>query len=479
MNKTYDLIIIGGGAAGLVAAKLARGLGKTVAIIEQAKLGGECTWNGCVPSKTLITIAAQIAATKKAAPFYAHPNNSAVNSTKIMAHIRAKRNEIYQTHTPEMLATFGIDVHFGHPTFIDSTSIQVDNKLFNATKFIIATGSRPFVPPIPGLETVPYLTNTSIFDLPALPKSMMILGGGPIGIEIACALNKLGVQVTIINKSPTILPKEDYELSNMLSNYLEADGIILRNSSETTSVQKLNGITCTLKTENITENDLPYVDAESLLIAAGRKPNIEHLNLEKLGVATTPQGITVNTKMQTTVPNIYACGDVVGPYQFSHMAEYQATIATQNAFIPLFKKQVNYNNVIWVTFSDPELATAGITEAQARAIHGNSIKIYSKKYASLDRAKIDEAERGMCKIICDKHGYILGAHILGARAGELIHEIQLGKYYNLRIWDFYKPIHAYPTYSELIWHIAKQAYVQKIQDNFFVKLAKKFFIKQK
>lgn len=461
----YDLIIIGGGPAGLVASKLARGFGKTVAIIEEKYLGGECTWNGCVPSKTLIHIANLVSISRELNNFSAdeyEPSNIKLDLSKIISHIQNKRNFIYQTHTPEMLKKEGIDVFFGSPSFIDNFTIELENNKFSAKKFIVATGSSPFIPEIEGLETINYLTNETIFELKELPKSMVILGAGPIGIEMASALNKLGVTITIIERNENILSREDPELSNMLADRMRKNGIKIYTSFNLAKIVKNKEIKFICYKNDESQIEL---SAESLFIAVGRKPNIENLNLEKIGIKTTSRGIIVNNKLQTSVSNIYACGDVVGPYQFSHMAEYQATIATQNAFIPLIKKYVNYKNVVWVTFSDPEFASAGLTESDARERFGDKIKIFRENYNDIDRAKIDDNTFGLAKIICDSKGYILGAHILGTNAGELIHEVQVGKYYNLRIWNLYNPIHAYPTYSELLWHLAKKAYIESLYKN--------------
>lgn len=472
MHNNYDLIVIGGGAAGLVASKLARGLGKKVALIEKAQLGGGCTWTGCVPSKTLINIANVVSTAQRAQNYYTKNFESSIDSSKVMESVRTKRNEIYQTHTQDMIKKAGIDLYFGDPKFITASSIEIDGETLYAKKFIIATGSSSFIPPIDGIETINYVTNETFFELKDLPKSMIILGSGPVGIEIACALNQLGVKITLLEMENRILPKEDHEISSLLYEKMKTNGIDVRTSTKLVKVMQKNGVTCICIQS--TDNQMD-VCAESLFLAVGRIPNIEGLNLEGIGVETTAKGILTSSTLQTSVSNIYACGDVVGPYQFSHMAEYQASIAAQNALIPFYKKHINYDNVIWTTFSNPELASAGLTESEARKKFGNKLKIFTLPYSNIDRAKIDDNAFGLCKIICDSKGYIVGAHILGANAGELIHELQIGKYYHFRIWDFYKPIHAYPTYSELIWHCAKKAYIQKLQNNFLLKIAKKIF----
>jgi len=454
-RSTYDLIVIGGGAAGLVSAKMAAGLSKTVAIVETDRLGGSCTWSGCVPSKTLIHLAAL--ATKKN-----------FDSSAIMEHVRSTRARIAKETTAESLSALGIDTFFGNVSFIDTYTLNVNDTTITFKKCILATGSRSFVPTIDGLADSNYVTNETIFELNHLPSDMVILGGGPIGVEMACALNTLGVKITIVESNVQILSHEDAEMSALLAQHMITQGITIKTSTQLTRITiDHNGmkLQCT-QPDGTIEN----LTASILLVAAGRKPNIENLGLEAIGLKTTSKGIQVNSKLQTSVSNIYACGDVVGPYQFSHMAFYQAVIATRNACIPVFKKHVNYSKKIWVTFANPELAQLGLTEQEARTIHGNSIEIFRVPYGSIDRSVIDDATFGLCKIICNAKGYIIGASILGARAGELIHELQLGAHYNIRLRDFYHVIHAYPTYSELLWRGSRMAYLKHLKQNFFIKI---------
>lgn len=476
IKHTYDLIIIGGGAAGLTAAKFAKGLGKKVAIIESKKLGGECTWTGCVPSKTIINSAKVAYHMTHAQTFGIAKPTESIDTTQVMVHVQAIVKEVNKSYTPEIIRSLGIDVLFGFPSFIDSHTITLNDKHISAQKFVIATGSAPFVPPINGIDRTPYLTNETIFNLSTLPQSLAILGGGPIGVELASALQRLGVHVTIIEKSNRILPREDEELVTMLTQKMHDESINIKTGLQATQVlSQNNNILITCKNEH---NTTSTITAEQLLIAVGRRPNIQGLSLENAGVNYTQKGIIVDHHLKTTASHIYACGDVVGPYQFSHMAWYQAVVATRNALIPVFKQKVDYNQRIWVTFSAPELATAGLMEHEARALYGDSIRVYRKPYSDLDRAHTDRELTGMAKIICDKRNKILGMHILGARAGDIIHELQIAKTKKITFDSLHNIIHAYPTYAELIWHMSKKAYVTRLENSFWVRIAKKLFFKQ-
>ncbi len=471
----YDLVVIGGGAAGLTSSKLARGLGKKVLLIEKNRLGGECTWTGCIPSKAIIKVAERIHNAislsnrgiihleQSACPEKNTYLKSEVDLSYVMSHVRSCIQQVYETHTPQVLEKSGIDLFFGSAEFTNEKSINIGGKIITSKRYIIATGSRPAMPDLAGLEAVDYLTNENFFSLKELPQSIVLLGGGPIAVELACALNKLGTKVSIIEITDTILGKEDKELTELLRQHMVKQGIAIYTNTKALSIEKHKEhmiLHCVDKNDNNFA-----IEGQRIFIATGRRPNIEGLRLDKAGVEHKKNGIIVDSTLRATNKNMYACGDVVGPYRFSHMAGYQAVVATQNALIPFFKKKINYRHILWVTFADPELATVGLSEDQAREIYGDSIKVYTCDYSGLDRAKTDGSTFGRAKFVINKRGYLLGASILGARAGEIIHEVQLGKYYGIKLAQFYPVLHAYPTYSEVVWRSAQQAYVDNLQNS--------------
>ncbi len=469
----YDLIVIGGGAAGFVSSKLAAGLGKSVAMIEKDKLGGDCTWYGCIPSKALLRaahLAHDISRMEKLG--LRGPAVKKISGDKVLDHVRSVVQAVYDGHRPETFEKAGIRLFFGAPRFIDNHTILIGDSTLRAAKFVLATGSRASVPSIEGLDAVPCLTNVGIFGLKKLPRSIIVLGGGPIGIEMASALNRLGVRTTVVEMMESILFREDAELAAMLDVRLRAEGLDIRTGMQAVKFQKekgglsliardKNGATVTLK-------------AETVLIAVGRKPNVEGLGLDAAGVTVGPSGVITNRRLRTSAPNIYACGDVAGPYLFSHMAEYQAVIAAGNALLP-FKRSVDYRNVVWCTFTDPELAHGGLTEAEARARYGKSVRVYRYEYRNTDRGKTDAVEAGMSKIICTRRGTILGVHILGPMAGEIMHEVQLAKSLGIPFQKISGVIHAYPSYSDVVRQPAKLFYIDRLRASLPVKIAQKFF----
>lgn len=472
----YDLIAIGAGAGGFVSSKLAAGLGKKVAMIERALLGGECTNRGCVPSKALIKAAAAAHQARHLRDYGLDAGPLTVSTKNVMQYVRGAVKKVYDSHPAAAFEKLGIDVLFGEPKFLDSHRVSLNNRVLSAGKFMIATGSSAFIPPIEGLASVPYLSNENLFDLETLPSSMIILGAGPIGMEMASALNHLGVAVTVVEMSGRILPREDEELASRLEKKLALDGItFLTGAKAVRAAGTKDGITLTVESAGAARQD---IGAASILVAVGRKPNIEGLDLDKAGVAWSRTGITTDEYLRTTAPNIFACGDVVGPYQFSHMTEYQAVTATRNAFLP-FRKKVNYDAVAWCTFTDPEFAHAGLTEEEARERHGDGIAVYRYEYRNTDRGRTDNAEFGMAKFICDRGGRLLGAHILGERAGELIHEAQLLRFLGLPFTRIASMIHVYPTFTDVVRQPAKILYVDRLRNNPALKLLAKLLGRKK
>lgn len=460
----YDLLVIGGGIAGFTAAAMVNGLGKKVAIVEKGKLGGSCTWSTCAPAKALIEAAAVAQRVKEMGKFglRARPPFE-LDGDNVMAYVRSVIKKIYETDSPESFERIGIRILSGAPEFIDNHRIRLGDKTLSASKFIIATGARAVVPPINGLGEVPYLTNENVFDLDTLPRSMIILGGGPAGIEFGQAFNRLGTRITVVEMADRILFRDDRELVEMLAQKLKAEGVeILTGRKAIKFARDKDRIALTVQDE---EGNTQQLKAETALIALGRKANVEGLSLEKAGVEYTPRGISTNNRLQTSVGNIYACGDVVGPYQFAAVAEYQAIIAAENAFLPL-KRSVDYKNLVWVTFVDPGLGHAGLTEAEARKIHGDRIKVCRYEYKRAHRAQIDLTESGMAKFILDSRGRLLGAHIFGYHAEDLIHEAQLIKSLKIPLSRVHSIIHAFPTYSEgIIKRIADLSYIDSMRRN--------------
>jgi pyruvate/2-oxoglutarate dehydrogenase complex dihydrolipoamide dehydrogenase (E3) component len=467
----YDLIVIGAGAGGFVSSKLAAGLGKKVALIEKDRLGGECTLNGCVPSKTLIHTS-QVAHEIRNATRYGLAINSPlqINTDHVMAHVRSAVQKVYDGHPKEAFQKLGIDVLFGAPRFIDNHRIELNGKGLSSKHFIISTGSSPQIPAIEGIDKVPFLTNQTVFGLERLPLSMIVLGGGPIGTELGSAFNLLGADVSIVEPYERILNREDEELVAILSKKLIHDGIKLMTGYKPLKLVKTGDqISLTI---HHSKNQIQEIKADSLLVATGRRANVDGLHLEDAGVEYTLKGIKTDPALKTTAPNIYACGDVVGPYQFSHMAEYQAIIATQNALFPV-KKRVNYQHVAWCTFTTPEIAHAGLTEEEARKTHGDKIRVYRYEYRNIDRGHTDAADIGMSKFICDPKGRLTGAHIIGARAGDLIHEAQIAKSLGIPFYQLYSVIHIYPTFTDVVKHAAKLCYIDRLRNNPFLKLLRR------
>jgi dihydrolipoamide dehydrogenase len=440
----YDLIVIGGGPAGLVVASGAAQLGLKVALVEKApNLGGDCLHYGCVPSKALIQSAKVFSLLRRAPEFGLVAGDVRCDFARVMARVHAVVAEIQKHDDPERFRSYGADVVFGPARFVSPREVAVDGRRLSGRTFVLATGSRPFVPPVEGLEEAGYLTNERVFDLTRLPGSLIVMGGGAIGIELAQTFARFGARVTVVEMLDRILPPEDAEASGALREILEAEGVTIHTGTKAVRVAAGGGqkrLTCLQGDREL------RLEADEILVAAGRVPNLEGLHLEAAGVAATRMGVQVNARLRTTARHIWACGDVAGPYMFTHVAEYQAGIVIRNAIFHR-RARVDYRAVPWTTFTDPEVARVGITEADARQ-QGIPHEVLRFPFTGVDRALTKGEARGFTKFVVGK-GRILGATIIGPQAGELIHEIVLAMQAGLPFRRIAQTIHVYPTLAQV------------------------------
>ncbi len=456
MATHYDLTIIGGGSAGLTAARFANRLGKRVALIEADRLGGDCTWTGCVPSKALLHAANLAHAIRNADQLGISVAEPQVDFAAVMTRIQAVIRQIYSDETPNTLRSEGIDVIEARAEFLDSHSVVAGGQQVRSKSFLICTGASPFVPPIPGLNDTPYLTYESFWEQPSLPARLIVIGGGPIGCELAQACQRLGSQVTLVEALDRILPNDDPQAADLVASALVADGIDLRLSEPVESVHTTDGgrsVSVRAGGNNI--------DGDALLAAVGRRPNVSGLALEAAGVAHTAQGITVNDHLRTSAKHIYAAGDCAGGFQFTHYAGFQAAMAVRNALLP-GASRARPEHVPWATFTDPEVAQAGHTEEQARRRHGDKVRVFTRQFTQIDRAVIEGAGGGFIKVVSLNNGKVLGATVVGPRAADVIQEWTTATDRKMRLSDVIKTMHVYPTVGMGNQQLAWEAYLSSL-----------------
>lgn len=458
MAVDYDLIVIGGGSAGLVAASAGAQLNAKVALVEREhRLGGDCLHYGCVPSKSLIHAGRVAHDVKNAAIYGIEASIHDIRIREALGHVHRVIDTIQEHDSTERFESLGVEVIYGEGQFVDRQTFAVNGRQLKARTFLVATGGRPGLPPISGLKEAGYLTNLSVFSIEQRPESLVVIGAGPIGSELGQAFSRLGSKVTIIASGDHILPKEEPEAARVVQAQMEAEGVQILKETRAKEVLQENG----KKVVVTDKGDRLAVD--EILVATGRVPNIESLNLQAAGVDIGKEGILVNNKLQTSNPKIYAAGDVIGGYLFTHVAGYEAAVALQNAlFLPT--KQADYRVIPWATFTEPELARVGMTEEQARKRYGDDLMVLRHNFDHVDRALAEGAGIGFAKFITRKNGEILGAHIVGPSAGELIHEVVLAMSYKLKIGALKSIIHVYPTLSEInsktALQLTKQTYGQ-------------------
>jgi dihydrolipoamide dehydrogenase len=440
-NYDYDIVVIGGGAAGLTVASGSVKFGLKVALIEKEKLGGDCLYYGCVPSKTLIHSAKVASLIRRAKEFGLNETPLSFDFANVIGHVWDVIHKIGEHDDPERFKKMGVDVIFGEPRFLSSEQIEIGGRQIKSKKFVISTGSRSFTPPIEGLKEAGFISHVEVFHLKTLPQSLIVIGAGPIGMEMCQAFKRFGTDVSVIEMLDRILAIEDEDVSKALEASLTKEGIRFFTGTKAKRVFTENGKKVVLCERNGQEL---AIRSDEILVAVGRTPNVEGMNLEAAGVEYNRKGIVVNEKLQTTAKNIWACGDVAGPYLFTHMAENQAGIVVRNAVLRLPVK-MDYSVVPWTTFTDPEVAHAGMTEAEAKK-KGIKYSVYKHHYGDVDRAVTEVEGEGFIKIITTGwKGKIIGAHIIGPHAGELIPELVIAIKNGLTVKDISSTIHVYPT----------------------------------
>lgn len=450
-ESNYDLVIIGAGSGGLIAADFAVQLGARVALVERARIGGDCTWTGCVPSKALLKAAKVAHEVKTACHYGIATGPPTTDMAKVRDYVRSAIQGVYQFESPEELQRQGVDVLPGAARFIGPRSIEIADRIIHSKKFLITTGARALIPPIVGLSEVPFFTYEQIFDNDRLPQNMIVVGGGPIGSELAQAYQRLGSQVTVV--ADRLLPKEDQEVRELIKRVFEREGV--RFVKGRAKSARKDG------TRVVISTDGEEVRGDLLLIASGRKPTVEGLDLEKAGVTYSGKGIPVDQQLRTNVKNIYAAGDVIGGQQFTHFAGWQAFQAVRNALLPASSS--GFTDLIpRVTFTDPEVAQVGPTEEQARSKFGNNLRVCYTKLSHVDRAVCENDGDGFIKIITKTDGTIRGATIVAARAGETLSELIVAIKQRMKVADLAGTIHAYPTYSTGTQQLAADMTIEKL-----------------
>jgi pyruvate/2-oxoglutarate dehydrogenase complex dihydrolipoamide dehydrogenase (E3) component len=478
MALDFDMVVIGGGAAGLTAAGISASLGAKTALIEASRLGGDCTWTGCVPSKALLKAAGVANSMRTAGQYGLNASEPQFDFSTVMDRVHELQAAVYEdADAPPVYQKMGIVVIEGKAQFISPKQVEVlgpggGRRLFASRFFVIATGARPIVPPIDGLAETPCLTSENIFTISKLPARLIVLGAGPIGIEMAQAFRRLGSEVVVLDAADHILPRDDAELADMLREHLTGEGIRFLLRSPVEKIEHYGAaIRATFRRDSSPAPETAEGDA--LLVAAGRRPNLEGLALEAAGVQAGRGGIAVDRHCRTTVENIFACGDVTGLYQFTHMSEHMAKVAVTNALLRL-KMKIDTANVPWGTYTDPELAHVGASEIELKN-RKRRYAVYRFPFSKIDRAVTDRETTGMVKVFASKfNGRIYGASILGAHAGDMIGEFALAMRNKVTLRNMADTIHPYPTYALGNRRAADQWYVRK-QSRMFVRLLKLIF----
>jgi pyruvate/2-oxoglutarate dehydrogenase complex dihydrolipoamide dehydrogenase (E3) component len=468
----FDMGIIGAGSAGLTVAAGSAKFGAKTLLVEKDRMGGDCLHYGCVPSKTLIRTA-RVRHLMKNAPKFGLPAAALppVDFREVRESILSVIGAIQKYDSPQRFCDLGVRVDFGIPVFTDEHSILLEGKTVSAKSWIIATGSSPSIPNIEGLAETPFMTNRDIFYLDALPPSLIMIGGGPVSIEMAQAFRRLGSQVTVVQLAGQILEQEDRDMADEVMNALAADGVRFCLNASVVRVGNNSGLReVTIMTKDGVEQALR---AEALFVAVGRVANLEDLGLGQIGISYDRKGLKLDTRLRTTCRNIYGAGDVTGSYLFTHAAGYEGGIALSNAILRLPRK-VDYRYLPWCTYTDPELAGIGMNETRARQA-GIAYSVLSESFQGNDRALADRVPEGRIKLLLDNHGKPIGVQILGAHAGELMAEWTAYFSGGMKLYSLAGAVHPYPTLAEISKRVAGNALSEKIFSDRVKKTLRFFF----
>lgn len=448
----FDLCVIGGGAAGLTVAAGAATLGAKVALVEKHALGGDCLYSGCVPSKTLLHTAYVAHTMREAGRFGIPAHLPTIRMREVMLRVQSVIKTIEAHDSPERFRGLGVDVNFGSGRFIDPNIFRIDERPITAKHFVLATGSRPAIPPIVGLDEAPYLTNKTVFALEEQVGHLIVLGAGPIGVELAQGFRRLGCGVDVVEQAPQVLPREDTDLAEIVAAQLRQEDVGLWLAHQALRVESdASGIRVLLRNSSGQEHG---VSGTHLLVATGRLANVEDLGLEAAGVQVEKGRVVTDSRLRTSNRRIYACGDVTGSHLFTHMAEHQAGVVLRNALFH-WPARVERKVIPWCTFTDPELARVGLSETEAKE-ENIPHRVYTLPFSAIDRAQAVGATTGHAKVITTPRGRLLGAALVGLHAGELIHEYVLALAKGMNASDLAGVIHIYPTLAQINRRVAEQ-----------------------
>lgn len=448
----HDLVVIGGGTAGLVSAMIAAALGARVALVERALLGGDCLVTGCVPSKALLRAARAAADVRDAGRFGVRARVEAVDFTAVMDRLRRVRADIAANDSAERLAASGVDVVFGHARFVAADAIEANGRRLEFSRAILATGARAAVPGTPGIEDAGYLTNETIFNLTTLPRRLVVVGGGPIGCELAQAFARLGSEVGVVQRGARLLPRDDGDASRIAAAALSRDGVRLLLGATALRVDRSGDERRVIV--RVADGSTQTLPCDEILVAAGRAPNVEDLGLDAAGVEIGPDGVRVDDRLRTTNRRVFAAGDVASRHQFTHAADAMARIAVQNALLPVGRRASRLV-IPWCTYTDPEIAHVGISADEAA--RDPRVVTITVTLDHVDRAVLDGEDEGFARVhVSKRSGRILGATLAARHAGESIAEIVLAMTQRLSLSAIDGAIHCYPTQGEVLRRAAGQ-----------------------